>query len=726
MVAKGGTETATVTGILARMQAGYRAFTGQNDWFGPGQPMTPTAPAVIEGREFDLPVSVNSINSTKTEGLSFHQLRLFADSCDIVRLLIETRKDQVCGLAWTIKPIDLPNKKKPLKKAGAKPKNDPRIDEVTKFLAKPDKEHTWSEWIRMLLEDMFVLDAPTAYVQRTKGQQLYALRPIDGATIKRIIDTHGWTPVAPDPAYQQILKGTVALNYTADEMIYKPRNPRTNRIYGYSPVEQVIVTAKLLLAREASNLEYYENGNLPEGWITGASGWTPEQLASYQKILDSQLSGNFAERRKARAIPNGSAWTAVKEPALKGDYDEWLARIACFAFSYPPTAFIKQVNRATGQTAKESADEEGIQPVTRWVKEFIDQIIQERMGYEDLEFAFDDKEAQDPLERAQIDQIYVQCGVLTEDEVREDLGLEPLPEDEAADPLISTLLQPLSAAPTTPVAPGAPGATPVATPAPAAKTPAPAASVKKAASNDPKPIDRKRDVVTTAETKLADEIEAALELASEDAAAQITVAIDGGITELGAQALVDQLALEGLSEASSVLQQTLQAVAKDGAEQAMLQINLGGVDMTALVSQQAVEWADRRAASLITSNGYGGDLVDATRDLIRGTVEQAVKEGWSNNTLAKALSESYAFSKQRAMTIARTETAFADAHGNLLTYIASGVVKRKKWLLDAEACVICKANAAQGEIPLLQAFASGDMTAPAHPNCECDIAPIVD
>jgi hypothetical protein len=59
-------------------------------------------------------------------------------------------------------------------------------------------------------------------------------------------------------------------------------------------------------------------------------------------------------------------------------------------------------------------------------------------------------------------------------------------------------------------------------------------------------------------------------------------------------------------------------------------------------------------------------------------------------------------------------------------YIASGVVKRKKWLLDPDPCPVCIANAGQGEIPLLQAFQGGSMTSPAHPRCRCTVVPITE
>jgi hypothetical protein len=38
-----------------------------------------------------------------------------------------------------------------------------------------------------------------------------------------------------------------------------------------------------------------------------------------------------------------------RREALKDDFDEWLARVICFAFSLPPTAFTKQVNRNTAE-----------------------------------------------------------------------------------------------------------------------------------------------------------------------------------------------------------------------------------------------------------------------------------------------------------------------------------------------------------------------------------------
>jgi hypothetical protein len=57
---------------------------------------------------------------------------------------------------------------------------------------------------------------------------------------------------------------------------------------------------------------------------------------------------------------------------LKDEFDEWLARIICYCFSLSPQALIKQMNRATAETAKQTAQEEGLEPLKLWFKDTVD------------------------------------------------------------------------------------------------------------------------------------------------------------------------------------------------------------------------------------------------------------------------------------------------------------------------------------------------------------------
>ena len=79
-------------------------------------------------------------------------------------------------------------------------------------------------------------------------------------------------------------------------------------------------------------------------------------------------------------------------------------------------------------------------------------------------------------------------------------------------------------------------------------------------------------------------------------------------------------------------------------------------------------------------------IADSTRDMLRGTISDALESGASNTNLAAAITDAYGFSDKRAELIARTETAFADVAGNLDAWQDSGQVGGKAmdhsgWLL---------------------------------------------
>ena len=403
--------------------AGLLAATpGQQigEWFGPGRTLNPVAPPDTAGRILDYPVNYNvNIRPRSYENISFDTLRSFADAYDLLRLIIETRKDQIEGYQWEIIPKE------------GKTASDADVDFVTEFFSYPDKEHPWSTWLRMLLEDLFVIDAVSIYPRATKGGGLYALELMDGSTLKRVIDEFGRTPLPPDPAYQQVLKGLPAINYTREEILYAVRNPRTSRIYGYSPVEQVISTVNIALRRQLHQLQFYTEGNVPEAIAGVPDTWNIQTLRDFQTYWDSVMEGNTAQRRHMKFVPfDASKIVFPKEGALKDQYDEWLARIICFCFSISPSALIHQPNRATAETIQETAVKEGIVPLLNWLKQLINGLITTQLKKPNLQFEWVMQQDLDPLVQAQVDQIYIACKVTTPNEVRERRGDDPLTQKQ--------------------------------------------------------------------------------------------------------------------------------------------------------------------------------------------------------------------------------------------------------------------------------------------------------
>lgn len=403
-------------------------------WFGPGQPMSPQAPEAVKGRAFDFPQGVNLLTTTRPyEAFSYQTLRAFADGYDLLRLIIETRKDAMERLRWVIQPRDSKEKLTPQRRN--------KMKALTAFFLKPDQEHSWNAWLRMLLEDLFVIDAVTLHRRRTRGGKLISLDQLDGATIRRCLDDWGRTPEDPnDTAYQQILKGMPAVDYRKSELFFCPRNIRVHKIYGYSPVEQIMMTVNIGLRRQVFQLNFFTEGNIPAALVGVPDEWTPDQIKTFQEWFDNIYSGNLAEKRKARFVPNavGKTYHPTQETELFGTADEWLARVTCFAFSISPQPFIKMMNRATAENASREAEANGLAPIQNWVKDLIDSVLSEDLDAADFEFIWKGDDELDPAKRQTITSGYLKDGLLTINEGRSDMGREPYDDPQYDKPMFMT------------------------------------------------------------------------------------------------------------------------------------------------------------------------------------------------------------------------------------------------------------------------------------------------
>ena len=155
----------------------------------------------------------------------------------------------------------------------------------------------------MLVEEMLVIDAATIYPRYARGGALYSLDIIDGATIKPLIARTGARPSRPTPPISRSSRESQRPDFSADELIYLPRNLRSHRLYGMSPVEQIALTVNIALRRDAATLDYYRTGSSPDAFATLPKEWTADQIRSFQDYFDALMSGNLARRRMTKFMP---------------------------------------------------------------------------------------------------------------------------------------------------------------------------------------------------------------------------------------------------------------------------------------------------------------------------------------------------------------------------------------------------------------------------------------
>jgi len=414
---------------------------GNSYWFSANKPVTPVAGAGYRPRQNAFIPGANMLWTPGEDkgGVDFGMLRILADSWDMLRLVIETRKDQICSMPWEIRAKQVPGETNADRKERSL--KDPNIKQLQNFFNFPDGFHNWKTWLRMWFEDMLVLDAVALYKVRDEDGKIASVMPLDGATICRLLTDQGITPTAPDAAYQQIVYGSPACDLTTDDLLYAMRNERTHKRYGYSPVEQILVTIGIGLRKQMFLTNYYTDGNMPEALCFLPPSIPTDRIDEIQGWFDSVLAGDLTKRRRLTFLPgfgSGVQGQSVqpniifpKEVLLKDELDEWLMKIVCYAFSTSPQNMMKQMNRASAEQAASVAEEEGNEPAMVSVADVCNAIIHAAGMDEDYEFAWQERRDTDPVKAATVDNQLV-GKLYTVNEIREKRGDDPRPEANAS------------------------------------------------------------------------------------------------------------------------------------------------------------------------------------------------------------------------------------------------------------------------------------------------------
>lgn len=436
------------------------AGVNSSGWFSPLQPLTPVAPQGTLPRQYPYPWGANfDWTPRSNEPIGFDILRTVADPAlggwDLLRSAIERRKDIICGHEWEIRKKTEPGDTKGRRAAA----NDKTALELNKFFQKPDGIRTFRQWMRMILEERYVIDAVAVYAQRegvaetrhwtqidsqtkkaTQHKQVIQTGKLSrfmilaGDTINRMLDEQALTPQGDSVAYQQVTYGSVSNDFTVSDLIYVMSNERANRRYGFSKVEQVLNTITLGLSRQQFQRDYYKEGNIPQALAFLDPMITPDQITEHQNAFDARFAGNIKARSHMTFLPGTKdgkpSIIFPKEVLLKDELDVWLVQVVCATFGVSAQPFQKMMNRASSEEANDAAQEQSVDPELRENEDLINAMI-EMLGYGDeYEFAYQQHREADVLKQAQADNLLA-GKVIAVNEIREIRGLPPRPEPEA-------------------------------------------------------------------------------------------------------------------------------------------------------------------------------------------------------------------------------------------------------------------------------------------------------
>jgi len=158
-----------------------------------------------------------------------------------------------------------------------------------------------------------------------------------------------------DPAYMQLIHGHPTNVYSADELMFGIRNPRTDvhiQGYGYSEVEQLVSIITSHLYAEEYNRAFFRQGSAPKGLLVfRGDEMSSDQLEGFRRQWRSNLEGvSNSWRTPIMQSEAGVDWVNLNQTNKDMEYGQWmeyLIKVTCF----PAEALVTMANGCSQEIA---------------------------------------------------------------------------------------------------------------------------------------------------------------------------------------------------------------------------------------------------------------------------------------------------------------------------------------------------------------------------------------
>jgi HK97 family phage portal protein len=350
-----------------------------------------------------------------------YNLRRFSE-LPIARRAINCIKDRIAGMRWRIQP------RQGYALAGILDGAE-RLRILTSNFEAPNPDDSFRSFAEQVLEDIIVGGFGAIEIQASGDiARPLLMWPVDGASIRMNVE---WDGSPHSQRYLQVNNQSSAnsqIKLDDDELIYIRLNPRTHTPFGLGRLEVAFETINAFLGahRYASRLA----SNTVVQYALWLQDLTPEHHERLIRWWQDEIEGTgkvpiLSVESKPEVLRFGGGTDAD----LRLQWQEFLLRVVADAFDLPPfyLGVERDVNRSTAEEFNDLAFRQAIVPTARLFAEHLTRnAIAKKLGWDDLELVFADVDTTDPLEEVQIQQILLQTGVLTVNEVRRMRGLPEL------------------------------------------------------------------------------------------------------------------------------------------------------------------------------------------------------------------------------------------------------------------------------------------------------------
>lgn len=342
------------------------------------------------------------------------------------------------------------------------------------------RRENFSGLMGKLVRDSLIMDSAPIETEwkRDRSLGIDGLYAVDGATI-RLVNEIGYR--GDDEIFAvQVIEGNVRAAYSYDDLIYVPRNPRTDVLvggYGMSETELLIKVVTGFLNAFTYNTSYFDKNAIPKGLLHLTGDYDANDLSAFRRYWNAMVKGvNNAWTLPVMVSKNQESKANFENFGVDVNemmFTKWmtfLTSIICAIYGIAPDeinfeSFTNGTSSLSGSDTEEkliNSKDKGLRPLLAHFEDLFSDYIVSDFGDKYM-FRWTGMDEESPDQRWAKDQV-----ILTVNEARKDQGRDEIKEAWGEAPLNQNLMQAWMAEqqaagedygdPDADGAPGAPGA----------------------------------------------------------------------------------------------------------------------------------------------------------------------------------------------------------------------------------------------------------------------------
>ena len=320
------------------------------------------------------------------------------------------------------------------------------IIKTKRFMQFPNKNReSWNNVLRSVLKDLLEIDAGVlvkvfdissydfdhlepksgAPLLKDRGERtMVEIYARDGSSFLKETDKFGFIKGFWQYSYQIPAH---PMWFNRDEICYIMEHSRSMSTYGFARTQAVLDLVKSLHYSTLYNKRYFEEIPIPDGLIS-LKNTNEAEMKNFRDYWNLEFKN---QPHKLAVVNKEVDWKPFNVSQRELEFLEtqnWYFKLIISMFGLTPAelGLTDDLNRATSATQSELVKRKGIRPLLKLLENFINEEIISELTMEGIEFQFVFDDPGEKATRLANWKVELEMGVKTINDIRNEMGLEPV------------------------------------------------------------------------------------------------------------------------------------------------------------------------------------------------------------------------------------------------------------------------------------------------------------